>query len=53
MKSARLWLRLSPALIEGLDELAKNNIVPAKKSDSGLNSRCDFEKPGNHRWLMR
>ena len=23
MKSARLWLRLSPALIEGLDELAK------------------------------
>ena len=23
MKSARLWLRLSPALIKGLDELAK------------------------------
>ena len=23
MKSARLWLRLSPALIEGFDELAK------------------------------
>ena len=23
MKSARLWLRLSQALIEGLDELAK------------------------------
>ena len=23
MKSARLWLRLSPALMDGLDELAK------------------------------
>ena len=23
MKSARLWLRLSPAMMDGLDELAK------------------------------
>ena len=53
MKSARLWLRLSPALIEGLDELAKKQHRSRQESDSGLNSRCDFEKPGNHRWLMR
>jgi metal-responsive CopG/Arc/MetJ family transcriptional regulator len=25
MKNSRLWLRLSPALIEGLDEIAKKH----------------------------